>query len=198
MNSTHNLKDNAIVYIHRNREYQNIKSSDYSKILFDKIMSIHSLPFRSSDIIIDTYGKPHVVNNAIHFSISHSQDLFIVALSDNRIAVDCEVHTPVKIKKLAKRVFTTQELEYLNNHSDSAEVFFDIWCRKEAILKYFGVGFAIDPRSFTSLDLSNPSLHLIEAKTNVPMPKNISLPFIYLGVSIAVVHSGILSISFLE
>lgn len=79
-------------------------------------------------------GKP--ILDFCNFSISHSGDIVVCAVSDFPIGVDIE-----QIKGFKKRerymLFTPPENEYVNE-SDSENRFFTLWTRKEALIKARG------------------------------------------------------------
>ena len=91
---------------------------------------------------ISSYGKPYLLNeNLLHFSISHTEGLVSVAVSDKNVGVDCEKIRAIN-KKLCERYFTDQEAEYVNSSDSDYEArFFEIWTMKEAFGKYKGDGF---------------------------------------------------------
>lgn len=84
-------------------------------------------------------GKP--ILDFCHFSISHSGDIVICAVSDFPVGADIE-----RIKDFKKRekymLFTPLENEYVNE-SDSENRFFTLWTRKEALIKAKG-GIIVD------------------------------------------------------
>ena len=88
-------------------------------------------------------GKPYVgVGSGMFVSISHSHGLCAVAVSDSEIGIDIEYIDPnrpyERLKRLAKRFFATDELEYAA--ADLTERFFEVWCAKESYVKYTGDG----------------------------------------------------------
>ena len=70
-----------------------------------------------------------------NFNISHSEDLTVIAVSDQNIGVDTE-----KLRKpdfrVAKR-FCEDEYNYIDK-SSSPTTFFEIWTKKEAYVKMMG------------------------------------------------------------
>ncbi len=92
-------------------------------------------------------GKPFCENANIHFNISHSKDMVVCAISDNKIGVDIE-----KIRSLETRITriacTENDLLYVFGStnipktfdSQSLMRFFYLWTAKEAYFKYCGTG----------------------------------------------------------
>jgi 4'-phosphopantetheinyl transferase len=99
-------------------------------------------------------GKPEITNmESIHFSISHTKDLFICAIQGEALGIDIEdiflknalnntIIDGMGISKryigIAKRFFSDDENEYLI--ANGIKGFFQIWVRKEAYIKAKGTG----------------------------------------------------------
>lgn len=82
------------------------------------------------------HGKPYAVNAECCFSISHSGDYVLCAVSDKEIGVDIEKIRTVH-EKAAKRFATESEHEYICLDPVN---FFRIWVLKEAYFKCIGTG----------------------------------------------------------
>ena len=85
-------------------------------------------------------GKPFADGLDIHFSISHSAQMAICAISDVPVGVDIE-----KIRSapssVVERCFTEDEKAYLDSkEKDRDKRFFEIWTKKEAYVKMTGRG----------------------------------------------------------
>lgn len=115
----------------------------------------HDLHFEYSQ-----QGKPSLdgINPNIHFSVSHSGELAMLALTlDGEVGIDVELIRPeVEIEKLSERFFSPAERESLRalSHNHRVAAFFRCWTCKEAFLKAQGVGLS---RSLDSFDVEvNP------------------------------------------
>jgi 4'-phosphopantetheinyl transferase len=90
-------------------------------------------------------GKP-VIAEGIHFNVSHSGDLILLALSEQRdVGVDVERRRQVeRVDALVQRWLTAAEREELDrlarDGADASDAFLRIWSLKEARLKALGVG----------------------------------------------------------
>jgi 4'-phosphopantetheinyl transferase len=89
-------------------------------------------------------GKP-IVSGGIHFSISHSGDLILLALSrECDIGVDVERRREIpRVAELSERWLTPaerDEVARLNDERDASDAFLRVWTLKEARLKALGVG----------------------------------------------------------
>lgn len=102
---------------------------------------------------INAHGKPELRNNVnensqkLRFNISHSQNRALLAFGwDFDIGVDIEFQRDdfdvEKIAKLAARFFTKKESRQLSTLDAAAmrTAFFQLWTRKESLLKAVGTG----------------------------------------------------------
>ena len=91
-------------------------------------------------------GKPFLAESNVHLSVSHSEDMLVVALSDEEIGIDLQHKRQVNIGRIASRFFSRDEVEYLaeqndtNKNGEQVEAFFHLWTRKEAFAKLTGEG----------------------------------------------------------
>tara|TARA_B100002019_G_scaffold291585_1_gene312166 strand:+ start:266 stop:976 length:711 start_codon:yes stop_codon:yes gene_type:complete len=84
-------------------------------------------------------GKPFLKNSNTSFNISHSSDWVILAFCKNySIGVDLEELRDVNFLNISKRFFNKEEQIFLKNSSNPKRTFFDLWSRKEAIIKANG------------------------------------------------------------
>ena len=87
-------------------------------------------------------GKPYLANNTdIDFSLSHTKNAFVFAISNLKIGVDIEYTDRVEknFLALASRFFSKQEYDYiLNSKNTSGHNFYNIWTMKEAYIKANG------------------------------------------------------------
>lgn len=100
-------------------------------------------------------GKPYLPDYpAFHFSLSHSGNLVVCAVSSVPIGVDLERERPVR-PGIAARWFTPEEQNLL---ASDPSAFFDLWMAKEAVLKEIGCGLCGELKN-VSVQLS-PAPHL--------------------------------------
>ena len=99
------------------------------------------------EIIYNNYGKPYIKNSPQYFSVSHIGEYIAFVKSDFEIGIDIEKKGNPRVK-VAKRFFTENEQNYLNNANDYDTAFFEIWTRKEAYIKMLGTGLATPLKSF--------------------------------------------------
>ncbi len=99
-------------------------------------------------------GKPYVAGEeALHFNISHSHALALIAVSDGReVGIDVErLRTDFDPKALAKRFFAAAEYEAVCDAPDEERhrLFLIYWTCKEAYLKAIGSGLNVPLRTFS-------------------------------------------------
>ncbi|MDO5449079.1 MAG: 4'-phosphopantetheinyl transferase superfamily protein [Clostridia bacterium] len=85
------------------------------------------------------HGKPYI-DDEIEFSISHSGDFAICAISNKDVGCDIEQIGTADLK-LAKRFFTQAEYEMLSSSTEDIDtLFFRLWTMKESLIKLTGRG----------------------------------------------------------
>jgi len=85
-------------------------------------------------------GKPYTESVKAEFSISHSKDIAVCAISDRPVGIDIEYMRNVNID-VAKKYFTENEQKYVFEKPKlSNQRFFEIWTKKEAYVKLYGKG----------------------------------------------------------
>ncbi|HEX4454970.1 MAG TPA: 4'-phosphopantetheinyl transferase superfamily protein [Kofleriaceae bacterium] len=100
-------------------------------------LDVHSILCKYVDAPVvarDAAGKPQLVGGAIHFNLSHSGELAVVAVSDAPVGIDVEQQRAIADPAAFARRFqfdTTDQRELMR-----------LWCRKEAWLKARGIGLA--------------------------------------------------------
>jgi 4'-phosphopantetheinyl transferase len=87
--------------------------------------------------------KPHLFSeggNLVHYNLSHSGDLIVLAIATLQVGTDVELNDEAfKFQEILPDNFSKDEAAYINQEN-SAERFFTLWTRKEAILKATGQG----------------------------------------------------------
>ncbi|MBR5870639.1 MAG: 4'-phosphopantetheinyl transferase superfamily protein [Clostridia bacterium] len=111
-------------------------------------------------------GKPHFADPAVpvRFNLSHTVSrekgclTAVVLLSDEgEVGVDTETDRPLRNRHaLMQRLFSPSECAYADLPPDGHDRFFDLWCAKEAYIKWTGEGFS-RPMSSVSVDVRQKS-----------------------------------------
>ena len=90
------------------------------------------------------HSKPYLEQGPF-FNISHSRRYSVLAVSENEVGIDIEMHESPN-EKIIERCFTEDEQEFSKM---STENFLKIWTAKEAVLKLLGTGFSYAPKNFS-------------------------------------------------
>lgn len=100
----------------------------------------------------EKHGKPALINNGnIHFNVSHTGDLGILAVSTHPVGVDMEQYSGRPYAGIAKQLFSEQEQSTLKMmpQATQAAFFFRIWALKEAFIKANGLGLSYPLQQIT-------------------------------------------------
>ena len=97
----------------------------------------HCLKERADEVIISQNGKPYLERGE-HFSLSHSGEYAICAVSQSEIGVDIQKITEVS-EKAVKRFCTESELKFLEKSADRPRDTIRLWALKESYLKASGL-----------------------------------------------------------
>ena len=98
------------------------------------------VPENEITIRLTSLGKPYAAGLPVNFSISHSGDYAVCAISGNEIGIDIE-----KIRAVHPRAHEKFCNESETHYIDSEENgFFKIWTLKEAYFKCIGTGLGAD------------------------------------------------------
>ncbi len=88
------------------------------------------------------FSKPFI-DNQLSFNISHSGELVAcVGSLDCTVAIDIEKIRPVRLNHF-KKVFSPEEFRMISNANDSVTSLFELWTKKESIVKADGRGLTI-------------------------------------------------------
>lgn len=109
------------------------------------------------------HGKPEL--DALHFNVSHSANVAVIALSDEHpVGIDVESIDGTKdVAPLARTAFSREERTAFDALSRDEQVaaFYRGWTRKEAYMKLRGTGFSLPSDSFT-VSLANEPLTFVD------------------------------------
>ena len=101
------------------------------------------------EIAFGEYGKPYLKNGGKHFSISHSGDWAVCAVSDAELGCDVERLRPIGMD--VTRRFAPDERERILAEPDETRLglFFRCWTLKESFMKATGLGMRTETDSFS-------------------------------------------------
>lgn len=89
------------------------------------------------------HGKPYIIGHPIHYNISHSGRYVVLVVATSEVGVDVQEKRPAQMESVAKRFFSKEEWQAVSKCGSEVEkkdMFYHIWCRKEAYGKYLGQG----------------------------------------------------------
>ena len=120
------------------------------------------------------FGKPYLQDYPdFHFNLSHSGNWVIGAVSDTPLGVDVEkVSTFHDYMGIAKRFYSEKEYSFLLGHDEKSriEIFYDIWTKKESLIKAVGDGLSIPLKSFNVPLNADGMIKYNEVEWNVSTP----------------------------
>lgn len=112
------------------------------------------------------WGKPELAecgNNRLHFNLSHSGDMVLIAIATQPVGIDIEFARPLDYQRLAGHCFAAEEaLRVVDSHS-----FFEHWTAKEAVIKACGRGWSEQTQQFI---VPAPSIDLQPIRLLQPNP----------------------------
>lgn len=112
---------------------------------------------KDAEVLVSEGGKPYFANLDMKFSISHSGERMIIAVSDREIGADIQIKKPMR-DGVAKRFFTEGEQEYVfsaDSPDEQLDRFYEIWTKKEAYGKWKGCGLS----NVLSVDVTKMSFY---------------------------------------
>lgn len=115
------------------------------------------------EFVYNEFGKPSLPDLPIHFSLSHCKDAVACAIFDYNIGIDVESIVPYN-PDVARRVYTTAELETLTQSENKDADFIKLWTMKEAISKFDGRGLTM---SFNEVNIGNFAMLTQEASNYI-------------------------------
>ncbi|GGE47188.1 4'-phosphopantetheinyl transferase [Pedobacter psychrotolerans] len=98
-------------------------------------------------------NKPFMVNWHA-FNISHSSDVVVFAYTTGEaVGIDIEQKADVSYQDILNN-FHPEEKQYINSSSDPKNCFYNLWVKKEALLKAIGIGVVNGLNDFTCINNS--------------------------------------------
>jgi 4'-phosphopantetheinyl transferase len=94
----------------------------------------------NTEIFKNEFGKP-IAENGVCFNLSHSGDWVLLAVHSADVGCDIEKLRYTRYERMGKIVFTERELAQIHLAFDKMNAFYQIWTKKEALLKCMGKGF---------------------------------------------------------
>lgn len=136
---------------------------------------LHYAGITEESVCFAEYGKPFVPGAERKFSLSHSGDYSLLAVSSSEIGTDLE-YLDAGHLSVAKRVLTEPELDWLSAFSGETEEerFLRLWTLKESVSKLLGTGLSLSFSSFSVLPLTEGEGIFLQGR--ILFGRNLSLP----------------------
>lgn len=118
-------------------------------------------------------GKPFCIGPAaaqqFEFNVTHSEGLALIAIArSSALGIDVEyTRADIDMDSVSRACFTAHENQQLDKSSSDVRrgTFYQIWTRKEALLKLLGLGLSVDPQHFDVSIASRPRELLLTGRT---------------------------------
>jgi 4'-phosphopantetheinyl transferase len=125
------------------------------KHMLIKLLKDFDLDLTLADMLYSPANKPYF-NTNFHFSTAHSADMIICAADIAPIGIDIEFIASIELQDY-RQYLTDKEWLYIQNTKDKINAFYEIWTKKEALLKALGIGLDLE---LNTLDVStNKAIH---------------------------------------
>ncbi len=126
---------------------------------------------REIEFIEGENKKPFVRSESsldVHFNVSHSGNWGLIGISDNELGVDIEdVIESFNYQEILHHGFSNEEKDFITNSDSPAKIFFQLWTRKEALIKATSKGVDDDLNKIPGLDGSHEvNTELLGSKKN--------------------------------
>lgn len=115
------------------------------------------VPARSVEVKTTAEGKPYLPGDPVHFNLSHSSELALVAICrEAPVGIDLEHARELRAPdRLARRICSQREYEWLRcmgGPQNTTGALLRLWVRKEAAVKGTGDGLGRDLHEVDVLD----------------------------------------------
>lgn len=127
-----------------------IRLSAGAGLLLFYALKKNGLENRINDIRKGRHGKPFLPESGFYFNLSHSGSLALCAFGGADLGADIQQFKETIPQKTAK-ILSPQEKVFLQEKEGRAqtEAFYQIWARKESLMKWDGRGLRLPMQSFS-------------------------------------------------
>ena len=138
-----------LAYVYKKELYKTGEKNRLIRLNWEELSAIAShkkagegiFPY---EIVRGENGKPGFANSDIHFNISHSGNMVLLAVSSNEIGADIQLvddRPAERLDKIAAKVFDTEIKNKIANEKDpdkKRDIFYRNWTLREAVVKREG------------------------------------------------------------
>lgn len=143
------LPENLVKSVNQYKDENDRKSRMLSKLLLEILIRkiIPDQNFFWSLYQKDSFSKPYFKELEINFSSSHHENFSIVcAAKKTQCGIDSELIKSININ-MYNDFLHPNESQFINQQLNSQFTFYEIWTKKEAVLKASGLGVSQDLQS---------------------------------------------------
>jgi 4'-phosphopantetheinyl transferase len=97
------------------------------------------------DFSYNQFGKPYILGEK-NFSISHTKNALVIAISENEIGIDIQKISKIN-DKIIQKTCKASEQKILQNSKNKDEQFAILWTMKESYVKLFGKSIFLDTKN---------------------------------------------------
>jgi 4'-phosphopantetheinyl transferase len=137
-------KDRAKKFTRQNLQKKYIQSRGVLRKILASYLNIEP---QNINIKIAEFGKPFLAESTLGFNLSHKDNQFIIAVSNNEnIGIDLEhCRNRDNLSALVEKCFSEVEKSYWNALPEKQKIvdFYRFWVRKEAFVKAVGKGISL-------------------------------------------------------
>ncbi|OYU54495.1 MAG: hypothetical protein CFE25_14395 [Chitinophagaceae bacterium BSSC1] len=134
-------KKRANNYLHQKDSQRFIIARGMLKILASQYLGIPSVEV---EITIGANKKPFIKSQSslkLDYNISHSGNWIVMAFGIGSIGIDVEqIQKEFNFESLLPVCFSSSEQSFIQNNSNSSELFYRLWTRKESFVKATSIG----------------------------------------------------------
>lgn len=119
-----------------------------ASLLLRIALEAEHISYDESVIVAGEHGKPQILNQNIHFNISHAGEYAVCVICDQEVGADIEAiarfrDRPEQARHIAGRILCEKERKAWDECGASPEELAKIWTRKESFAKMTGIGLSI-------------------------------------------------------
>ncbi len=144
-------------YQQENDRNQRIISKAVLRILLGRYTGINPKEIRFQ---ADQHNKPFIENPffKLSFNVSHSGNWILIAVADVSVGIDAErMDTSFTYQNMLPLSFSPQEISFIAHSAFPYQSFYELWTRKESLLKATGEGLVNDLTLIPALNGVHPN-----------------------------------------
>lgn len=138
----------------------------------------------------NTAGKPDLQGSPLHFNLTHSDDLALLAVAHQPVGIDLEQFRPLAgFGYLVNTALNQAERTAFNQLPEDRKnfTFFRLWTSKEAVMKALGGGFKLAQQiNFDLTDAEHPQL--------ISLPEDTPSAWLLAQIPVSPTHTATLAV----